>query len=256
MMIPSEGGCTRGVNCAGDAEKQDPYYQEAAAEDWVNAPPMQPYDPCEACIAMQAAALAYQAAAQAQQWVQSNTIAGERTVEGGSANETGGGSSLAQVGEEALRWVVKGGTACLLSRICTSVASVVLPPAAIGTAGLLIPCDTCAPSHPDYPSGSREALKEEYIDYRGSTSVANPNRNAAERAAKRDANIPMNAPQVGEPEVGQDANGNPMITRKYDMGPGLSPRTVSEHPAGHTFPDGTEIPPHFHGEGSKVHEVY
>jgi hypothetical protein len=103
---------------------------------------MQPYDPCEACIAMQAAALAYQAAAQAEQWVQSNTIARERTVEGGSANETGGGSSLAQVGEQALQWVVKGGISCVLSRICTSIASVVVPPLAFGTAGLFIPCDS------------------------------------------------------------------------------------------------------------------
>jgi hypothetical protein len=67
---------------------------------------MQPYDPCEACIAMQAAALAYQAAAQAEQWVQSNTIAdgvgadcgarcqaaaSERTTTSSSVNQQAGG---------------------------------------------------------------------------------------------------------------------------------------------------------------------
>jgi len=147
--VDPTGMCVPGVNCPGDEEanqkevEADPYYQQAAAEEWVNAPPMQPYDPCEACIAMQAAALAYQATAATERWVNSSSIAEGGGVDCGarcqagvesrtvtSANESGGGcdwkckakgglNAVGGVASDVGRIAVDLGDACVHNTECT-----------------------------------------------------------------------------------------------------------------------------------------
>ncbi len=50
------------------------HYEAAAAEDWVSAPAMQPYEPCVQCLLMIAASLAYQEAAATAAWVASQPV--------------------------------------------------------------------------------------------------------------------------------------------------------------------------------------
>jgi RHS repeat-associated protein len=65
MRWTDDGGGDCDLECQ---QENDPYYQEAATQDWVEAPAMEPYEPCVQCLILIAAAIAYEQAAQVAAW--------------------------------------------------------------------------------------------------------------------------------------------------------------------------------------------
>ncbi len=72
-------------------QRQSPYYQEAAAQDWATAPAMEPYELCVPCLQWIAAALAYQQAAALQTWAAAAPVTSYDSYQPDQDSGRGGG---------------------------------------------------------------------------------------------------------------------------------------------------------------------